>query len=590
MFKIPSLQQLAIGFVSVLKRFPLVMAISLVGSVAFMLLIEVEYSDTNSEWLRELHTRIILSSILGLTLLLSVALFAEQQKFSQLKTWLVNLAAIIILVALYFLLHPIDFVANVFRFGFLIVAFHLMVSFAPFLNTGSVTGFWEYNKQVFLRILLSGLYSTVLFAGLCIAIVSTNLLFNLKLDSEIYGHLAAIVYGLFNTAFFLAGIPTEWKSLEQTHTYPKGLKIFTQFVLIPLATIYLAILLAYELKVILDWSLPKGLVASLVLGYAVYGILSILLVYPIRHDSDNRWISTFARLFYVLLIPLIILLALAIYWRVSEYGITESRYILLVLSVWLTGITFYFLFSKAQNIKVIPISLCVIALFCTWGPQSANSLSIQSQTNQMIELFKKNNAFTNNKLEKLHDSVSNEDADRARDVVNYLVEREGLKPFKPYLAVSLDSLEESKTRYGYERKWRYKEELQKVLGTQYRYHSNNYYSATSENDTFNIRSFDEFIPISFYSYDRDFLSFDVETQSINIKTTNHKVAFACAELFNAIQVNNQKNVDKKMKDLFLTAESPNAIYRLVLKDISFQKNSDQQELSSFNGYLLIDYK
>src|SRR5690606_34732880 len=126
-----------------------------------------------------------------------------------------------------------------------------------------------------------------------------------------------------------------------------------QFVLIPLATIYLTILLAYEIKLIAEWSLPKGIVSSLVLGYAVYGILSILLVYPIRYDEGNRWISTFSKWFYLLLIPLIVVLALAVWQRVDQYGITESRYVLIALSLWLAGITIYFLTDRQQNIRVI---------------------------------------------------------------------------------------------------------------------------------------------------------------------------------------------------------------------------------------------
>lgn len=591
MFKIPSLQQLLTGFVFVIKRFPLVMGVSLIGTIAFMLLIEVGYDHTNGEWLRELYTRIILTSILGLTFLLSVSLFAEQQQFSNAKSWLLQLGSVAIVTVLYFLLHPIYFTTNAFRFGFLIVAFHLMVSFAPFLNKGSIDGFWEYNKQLFLRILLSALYSTVLFVGLCVAIVSTNLLFSLDLDSEIYGHLAAIVYGLFNTAFFLAGIPSEWKLLEHSHTYPKGLKIFTQFVLIPLATIYLAILLAYELKVIIDWSLPKGLVASLVLGYAVYGILSILLVYPVRNDSQNRWISTFSKLFYLLLIPLIILLVLAVYWRISQYGITESRYILVVLSIWLTGITAYFLIGKKQNIKLIPISLCVVTLLCTWGPQSASSLSVQSQKQQLIELFKKNNAFTNNTFQKLPDSVSAEETDRARDIVYYLTEREGLNPFKPHLSITLDSLENSTVSHYYKRSSRYNEELLKELGITYRYRNYNYYSAYAEKAIISTESYDAFAHLSYYQNSHYItLSFDVASQTLHVRAEAENADFVLTELFDRIKKNNQAQVDKNMNDLFVKAENGRAAYTLMFKNISFHEKDGGNDLQSFEGYLLIDYR
>src|SRR5690606_39092070 len=115
--------------------------------------------------------------------------------------------------------------------------------------------------------------------------------------------------------------------------YPKGLKIFTQYVLIPLMTIYLGILLVYETKILLEWEMPKGIVATLILGYAVFGILSLLLVWPIKGDDGNRWVQLFARFFYLMMIPLIILLVLAVYTRVSSYGFTEERYILVVLAV-----------------------------------------------------------------------------------------------------------------------------------------------------------------------------------------------------------------------------------------------------------------
>ena len=89
-------------------------------------------------------------------------------------------------------------------------------------------------------------------------------------------------------------------SQTDTSSYPSGLKMFTQYVLIPLAVIYVVILLSYEAKIIVQWSLPRGLVSSLILGYAVFGILSILLVYPIRNYDDSKWIKIFSRSFYFL--------------------------------------------------------------------------------------------------------------------------------------------------------------------------------------------------------------------------------------------------------------------------------------------------
>src|SRR6185437_825577 len=162
--------------------------------------------------------------------------------------------------------------------------------------------------------------------------------------------------------------------------------VFTQYVLIPLASVYVVILLAYEVKILIQWSLPKGLVSNLILRYAVFGILSILLIYPLRNQEENKWIKTYARSFYFLLIPLLALLFLAVFTRILPYGITAPRYFLIVLAGWLLFITFYFLLSQKQNIKVIPVSLCILALLSVYGPQSAFSVSRYSQMHLLTNI------------------------------------------------------------------------------------------------------------------------------------------------------------------------------------------------------------
>src|SRR5665647_3558162 len=101
-------------------------------------------------------------------------------------------------------------------------------------------------------------------------------------------------------------------------------------------------------------------VLYLVIGFSIGVIFSLLLIYPVRNDENNKWILIFSRFFYFALFPLIILLFLAVKRRISDYGITEQRYFILVLALWLLFIAIYFLFSKSKNIKLIPVSLCIL--------------------------------------------------------------------------------------------------------------------------------------------------------------------------------------------------------------------------------------
>src|SRR5690606_5638712 len=132
------------------------------------------------------------------------------------------------------LLAPEWFEADIYKLVTFIVAGHLLVSFLPFSRKADVHSFWQYNKFLFLRFFTAVLYSSVLFVGLTIALSSIKNLFNIPIDGDIYLSLFAFMSAGFNTLFFLAGIPSDLNSFEKDFSYPKGLKVFTQYVLIPL--------------------------------------------------------------------------------------------------------------------------------------------------------------------------------------------------------------------------------------------------------------------------------------------------------------------------------------------------------------------
>lgn len=418
--KLPSIHSLWLSFLNVVQRFPLQVIVAVAATVAWCTLV-----DTDKRIEDQLIVFLCVSN-LALTLLLATDLYAEANKFAPLKKWGLRLAAVLFCIGLYFVLKPSVYLADVYRIGMMALAFHLLVAFAPFINKGTTNGFWQYNKSLFLRFLTSALYAAVLFAGLAIALVAIDGLFNVNISWRTYMRLFAVVTAGFTTIFFLAGIPADFDALDKEESYPKGLKIFTQYVLIPLMTIYLLILLVYEAKILISMYLPKGLVSTLILGYAVFGILSLLLIYPIKEKEGNGWMKLFSRFFYIMMIPLVVLLLLAVWKRVGNYGITESRYILVILAAWLSLITIYFLFSKKQSIKLIPVSLCILALLATYGPQSAFSVSKFSQVSR---------------LKRLMASTDKNDIKQQGEVIDYLVDRHGLAALQPFTKVDLTELE-----------------------------------------------------------------------------------------------------------------------------------------------------
>lgn len=421
-------------------RFPLEIGFALLGTVAATVLIEISDLNLAPE---SLCVRLILIANLGLVLSISLSLLSESNSYSVLKKNLFRLIMLSLIVGLFFLIDPLKRETDFFRFILLALAFHLSVSFAAYFGKGHINAFWQFNRIIFLRFLIGGIYSAALFLGLAAAIGSMNFLFNFKFEWDTFAILWVWIAGIFQTVFFLSGVPANLNELEGDKTYPGGLKIFTQFVLIPLATVYAIILLAYEAKILIEWELPKGLVSNLILGYAVFGILSLLLIYPVRDQDENKWLKTFSRSFYYVLIPLIILLVWAVLARVIDYGITEERYFLIILAAWLAFINAYFLLSKSQNIMIIPFSLCLVTALSVYGPQGAFSTSKRSQINELKQLFEKYRSLEDDKIIALKIKPGKEDMTRMINIVDYLVNMHGLESFSPIVNRDLKLIADS---------------------------------------------------------------------------------------------------------------------------------------------------
>ena len=455
--KFPSLKNLAEGAANTIKRYPFEVLFALAGTIAGTAQVELSHLNrVNEGWC----VRILMMANLGLLLSLSATLYTQSVGIPTGKRRIIKWVAAIFAVSLIFIIDPSAREADYTRFFLMSLAFHLLVAFAAFTGRGQIQGFWQFNKTLFLRILTSVLYGAVLFLGLAAAIGATNFLFNFKFEWDTYAILWVWITGMFVTIFFLAGVPADTALLDEDTSYPKGLKIFTQYVLIPLSTVYVVILLAYEAKILIEWNLPKGLVSNIILGYAVFGILSLLLVYPIREHDENKWLKTYTRSFYFLLLPLLGLLFVAVGARVFKYGITEFRYFLILLACWLLFISVYFLLFKKQNIKLIPVSLCILTLLAIYGPQSAFSVSMYSQRRIIISFFEKHHAFKNGRLMPVKGiKAGSKEGNRAAANLEYFVSHYDLIPLQPYfdrdLSAVADSLGKLKSKGSYTTLGRY---------------------------------------------------------------------------------------------------------------------------------------
>jgi len=401
-------------------RFPLVLLSGAVAAVAGILIVDTPGDD-------KALLRVGAAATLGLPLNFGLAVLAERR--ARTRAAHVGIAAVGVLIQLAFWYAFPRWTEDVqlMRYAQLTAAAHLFVAIAPFIGFREPNAFWQYNRILFLRFLTAGLYTFVLWVGLCIALLALDKLLGVPVANEGYARLWMVLTFVFKPWFFVAGVPDDFSALETSTEYPRGLRAFTQFVLVPIVVLYLVILTLYLGRVVLTREWPSGWIGFLVSGVAGVGILSWLLVHPLEERAEHAWVKTFTRGFYIALMPAVVMLWLAIWKRVDQYGITEKRYFLIVLSVWLAGICVYYTLSRSRSIKLIPATLCAIALVTFAGPWGAYTVSRWSQSRRLERVLVRTGRLDNSTFhfQASAQAVSDSDASAIRSGLQYLIRTHG---------------------------------------------------------------------------------------------------------------------------------------------------------------------
>ena len=440
--KLPSLQHLLTGAARVWQRFPLTLLCGFVLGGVGIYLIHLDYKEEQElTWIFPALS----TAGLGLSLTLAVALVAERQRWPTAWRWGGQACAMALLGLWYALVPGQPDLTWGLRLALLGLGLHLAVAAGPYLSElrrrADTPGFWRYNEMLFLHILTAALYSGVLYGGCSLALLAIENLFDVELNRHVYPDLFVVLATVFNTWFFLAGVPEDFAALEEEASYPKGLKLFTQFVLLPLVVLYLGILYAYLGRILVLWTLPKGWVSTLVLALAVAGIFALLLIHPIRNSAENAWIRTFARWFYRALFPLLALLAVAISTRIRAYGITEERYFVLVLAAWLFCMAIYFLVRRGQGIIWIPASLAVVVFLSAAGPWGAFAVAQRSQLAQLREISTRYKLLKDGHLDGAGRRVPRlplAARKRITSIFEFFAERDAMDRLRPLFVASLE--------------------------------------------------------------------------------------------------------------------------------------------------------
>lgn len=405
-----------------IERFPVTILVS--TALALLLIYQREVFENLTSNQQEMLIRISMVVGLGIPLSLTIGLLLE--RFSRGKAFEIGAYIIggLLLVGYYFLL--LKDLKMVPTTRFLATMIFLIISVFYVLKLKHEINYEVYVIKMFFAGFLTLLYSGVLFGGIAAILGTIDGLFDVDIDGNYYYYTFLIVGFIFGVSMFLSKLPERDEEFLD-YNYSKSLKVLLVYIVIPLITIYTAILYAYFVKILVQWEWPRGLVSHLVIWYSALSVGVIFLITPVL--EENKVAKLFRTFFPIGNLPILLMMYMSIYQRIDQYGFTERRYYIVVLGLWITAMMLYFIFTKSLRNIIIPISLSLVVFISVYGPISSYAISKSSQNNRFNKILMENGMLENGVI------IQNPDLDLSEqreisNIINYFIYNHSLESLK----------------------------------------------------------------------------------------------------------------------------------------------------------------
>lgn len=407
-----------------IKRFPLTLVLS--ASFVIVMIFISEIRPTTTKSIIENLERVSMIIALGFPISICIKLYFEKKEAYK---WGHIVAAFIgeglILVLYYFFLLKDFSMVSTSRYVGVNLVVYLLFIFIPYLKYKE--NFELYAMKIFEKFFITIIYSIVLYGGLCAVLATIDKLLEVQVPSNFYYYTFLIVAGIFAPTYYLGGLPTV-KDKFTIENYSNIFKVLVIYIIMPLITIYTVILYIYFARIIITVKWPVGLISNLVLWYAVISALVLFFISPLY--KENRFANKFMKILPKVILPLLLLMFFSIGIRIKAYGVTENRYYVIALSLWVFGVMIYFsLVKKFKNI-LLPVTLSIIIFISVLGgPISSYRISMVNQNMRLEKILVSNNMLKDSKIIK-NNSLNQKDKEQIISILDYFNTNHNLNDVK----------------------------------------------------------------------------------------------------------------------------------------------------------------
>lgn len=215
--------------------------------------------------------------------------------------------------------------------------------------------FSEYISRVFDNLFKMGIVYIILQIGLN---TLTFIFFHLILESSNKMITVIEKAQIILTGFYL--MPMTLLSITKVQKEcSKVIKNIVSYVITPLIIISYLIIYAYILKIILKNAIPQNIIFALITSIFCVSYFAWTVCYSV----ENKTVNKVSKNLPIVFIPLLILQIYSLFLRIIPYGITERRYIgIMILIFEILAITFSLIKNRKYERNIILGAIVIIII------------------------------------------------------------------------------------------------------------------------------------------------------------------------------------------------------------------------------------
>ncbi|MDU4731051.1 DUF4153 domain-containing protein [Finegoldia magna] len=281
----------------------------------------------------------------------------------------------------------------------------------------------DYAVKIILAIIESLIYCVTIFVGIVAILYTTKELFKLNFNlSNLIVTCAVVIFLLLNATIILSKFPLKYCEENLKIKWLTPFKFLFTRIIAPLFLIYGSILLLYIIKVVVLKTIPNNIITNLILWY---GLLSVVVLF-VSKTVEDKFIKIYDKVQPLILLILSGMMFYSIGIRISYYGITEGRYMVVIGGVFIVISMIYYLFFNKKTYITIPTTLLILTLISSVGPVSAYNISKIDQKNRLEKMLIEENLLVNGEI-KPQKNINPAKIKEIKDKLDYFTRKHSAK-------------------------------------------------------------------------------------------------------------------------------------------------------------------